>query len=292
MTKGLWTRSAPAGEDRREGGAEALGNGRRPGRRDDLLRARPRRCLSPPRPARRRRLRRQRLLTGAGRRSMNASQRVGSVSGARMAVPASIFSVAGEIDRLSDHLRPLGRGRVPARRQLRARHDGRRPARIACAGGVPHTIERFNGECCSEEIARVELLARARSAAVSSELAAARRSTPAKVVACAIGARLASSRPSPRPTRRAAHRRALHAERCLSGGDLASAQSRCRRGRQRRRREGARCFPDRGRRTMHSQPGSKRAPTWKPARTTTSLRLSDARRRFGAGESLLRRSHA
>ena len=100
-------------------------------------------------------------------------------------------SVAGEIDRLSEHLKPLG----PDAFLLvdgfvhDTMGDGLRASLEA--GGVPHAIERFNGECCSEEIARVEALARARSAAVVVGIGGGKTIDTAKVVACATGARLA-----------------------------------------------------------------------------------------------------
>ena len=58
-------------------------------------------------------------------------------------------------------------------------------------GGASYTIERFNGECCSEEIARVEGLAKAQSATVVVGVGGGKTIDTAKVVACATGARLA-----------------------------------------------------------------------------------------------------
>ena len=59
------------------------------------------------------------------------------------------------------------------------------------ASGVSYAIERFNGECCSEEIARVETLAKAQAAVVVAGIGGGKTIDTAKVVACAIGARLA-----------------------------------------------------------------------------------------------------
>ena len=63
MTKGLWSDPEPAGEDRGEGGAEALGNGRGPCRNGCLSLLAGRALRDRDDTAGRRRLRRQRLLT-------------------------------------------------------------------------------------------------------------------------------------------------------------------------------------------------------------------------------------
>ena len=80
--------------------------------------------------------------------------------------PGKYIQRAGEIERLPDHLRPLGDKAFllvdsfvldSMGDALRASFEG---------SGLAHTIERFNGECSSEEIARVEALVRAQSAAL------------------------------------------------------------------------------------------------------------------------------
>ncbi len=59
------------------------------------------------------------------------------------------------------------------------------------ASGFAHAIERFGGECCSEEIARVVALARAAGADIVVGVGGGKTADTAKLAACATGARLA-----------------------------------------------------------------------------------------------------
>ncbi len=105
--------------------------------------------------------------------------------------PGKYIQRAGEIERLGDHLRPLGAKAFLLADSFVFDTMGDDLRGSLAKGGVSHTIERFNGECCSEEIARVEDLARARSATVVVGVGGGKTIDTAKVVACATGARLA-----------------------------------------------------------------------------------------------------
>ncbi|HEY5206828.1 MAG TPA: glycerol dehydrogenase, partial [Roseiarcus sp.] len=105
--------------------------------------------------------------------------------------PGKYIQRAGEIERLSDHLRPLGEKAFLLVDSFVFGAMGDDLHRSLANGGVSHTIERFNGECCSEEIARVEALAKTQSATVVVGVGGGKTIDTAKVVACATGARLA-----------------------------------------------------------------------------------------------------
>jgi glycerol dehydrogenase len=105
--------------------------------------------------------------------------------------PGKYIQRAAEIDRLSDHLRPLGAKAFLLADSFVFDTMGDDLHRSLANGGVSHTIERFNGECCSEEIARVEALATAQSATVVVGVGGGKTIDTAEVVACATGARLA-----------------------------------------------------------------------------------------------------
>ncbi len=105
--------------------------------------------------------------------------------------PGKYIQRAGEIDRLSDHLRPLGAKAFLLADSFVFDTIGDELRRSLANGGVAHTIERFNGECCFEEIARVEAVVRAQSATLVVGVGGGKTIDTAKVVACATGARLA-----------------------------------------------------------------------------------------------------
>jgi glycerol dehydrogenase len=105
--------------------------------------------------------------------------------------PGKYIQRAGEIDHLSDHLRPLGAKAFLLADSFVFDTMGDDLRRSLAKGGLSHTIERFNGECCSEEIARVEALAQAQPATVVVGVGGGKTIDTAKVVACATGARLA-----------------------------------------------------------------------------------------------------
>ena len=135
--------------------------------------------------------------------------------------PGKYIQRAGEIDRLSDHLRPLGANAFLLVDSFVFDTMGDDLRRSLANGGAPHTIERFNGECCSEEIARVEALAQAQSATVVVGDWRRQDDRHRQSRRLRDGARLAD-RADHRLDRRAVQRdrRALHAGRRLSGSDL------------------------------------------------------------------------
>ena len=105
--------------------------------------------------------------------------------------PGKYIQRAGEIERLSDHLRQLGAKAFLLADSFVFDTMADDLHRSLANGGVLYTIERFNGECCSEEIVRVEGLAKAQSAAVVVGVGGGKTIDTAKVAACATGARLA-----------------------------------------------------------------------------------------------------
>ena len=104
--------------------------------------------------------------------------------------PGKYIQRPGEIDRLPAHLKSLGDkalllvdGFV-----LDSMGDGLRES--LAASGLPYEMERFHGECCSDEIARVETLVRSQSATVVVGIGGGKTADTAKVAACRTGARL------------------------------------------------------------------------------------------------------
>jgi glycerol dehydrogenase len=104
--------------------------------------------------------------------------------------PGKYIQGPGVIDRLPEHLKSLGDkafllvdGFV-----LDSMGDALRKSLVA--SGLPYEMERFHGECCSEEIARVETLARSQSATVVAGVGGGKTADTAKAAACRTGARL------------------------------------------------------------------------------------------------------
>ena len=104
--------------------------------------------------------------------------------------PGKYIQRPGEIERLPDHVKPFGDkafllvdGFVldAMGAALRASFE---------KSGLAHAVERFGGECSSEEIARVEALVRKQSAGVVIGIGGGKTADTAKVAACATGARI------------------------------------------------------------------------------------------------------
>ena len=139
----------------------------------------------------RRRLCRQRLLRRSlEARAMDESQQGRVGFGRAYGGPGKYIQRPGEIDRLPAHLKSLGDkafllvdGFV-----LDSMGDGLRE--LLAASGLPYEMERFHGECCSDEIARVETLVRSQSATVVVGIGGGKTADTAKVAACRTGARL------------------------------------------------------------------------------------------------------
>src|ERR1700722_17192371 len=79
--------------------------------------------------------------------------------------PGKYIQGPGEIDRLPGHLKSLGDNAFLLVDRFVLESLGGALRESLPASGLPYVMERFHGECCSEEIARVEVLGRSRAAA-------------------------------------------------------------------------------------------------------------------------------
>lgn len=104
--------------------------------------------------------------------------------------PGKYIQRPGEIERLPDHVKPLGDKAFLLVDSFVLDSMGGALKGSFEKSGLSHTVERFNGECSSEEIARVEALARKHLAEVVIGIGGGKTADTAKVAACATGARL------------------------------------------------------------------------------------------------------
>ena len=104
--------------------------------------------------------------------------------------PGKYIQRAGEIERLPDHVKPLGDKAFLLVDGFVLNSMGGALRASFERSGLAHTVERFNGECSSEEIARVEALVRKQSAGVVIGIGGGKTADTAKVAACATGARI------------------------------------------------------------------------------------------------------
>jgi glycerol dehydrogenase len=105
--------------------------------------------------------------------------------------PGKYIRRAGEIERLPDHLKSLGAKAFFLVDGFVLDSIGASLRTSLEASGLPHAIERFGGECCAEEIARIGGLARAARADIVVGVGGGKTADTSKVAACANGARLA-----------------------------------------------------------------------------------------------------
>ena len=104
--------------------------------------------------------------------------------------PGKYIQGPGEIDRLPEHLKSLGDNAFLLVDGFVLDFLGGALRESLAASGLPYVMERFHGECCSEEIARVEALARSQSAAVVVGIGGGKTADTAKAAACRTGARI------------------------------------------------------------------------------------------------------
>jgi glycerol dehydrogenase len=104
--------------------------------------------------------------------------------------PGKYIQGPGEIDRLPEHLKSLGDNAFLLVDGFVLDSLGGALRESLAASGLPYVMERFHGECCSEEIARVEALARSQSAAVVVGIGGGKTADTAKAAACRTGARI------------------------------------------------------------------------------------------------------
>ena len=105
--------------------------------------------------------------------------------------PGKYIQRAGEIERLPDHLKSLGAKAFFLVDGFVLDSMGASLRTSLDASGFAYTIERFGGECCTEEIARIGDLARTVGADIVVGVGGGKTADTAKVAACANGARLA-----------------------------------------------------------------------------------------------------
>ena len=105
--------------------------------------------------------------------------------------PGTYIQRAGEIERLPKHLKSLGARTFFLIDSFVLDSMGASLRGTFEASGFAHAIERFAGECCSKEIARVSALAQAAGADIVVVVGGGKTADTAKIAACATGARLA-----------------------------------------------------------------------------------------------------
>jgi glycerol dehydrogenase len=104
--------------------------------------------------------------------------------------PGKYIQGPGEIDRLPAHLKSLGDSAFLLVDGFVLDTMGDALRESLATSGLPYVIERFRGECSSEEIARVEALVRSQSAAVVAGIGGGKTADTAKAAACRTGARI------------------------------------------------------------------------------------------------------
>ncbi len=111
-------------------------------------------------------------------------------SGRSYGGPAKYIQRAGEITRIADHLRPLGRRAFLLVDGFVFDTIGDSIARSVAEGDVVASFERFGGECCSEETARVTALVQAAGAEIVVGIGGGKTADTAKLTAIASGGRI------------------------------------------------------------------------------------------------------
>jgi glycerol dehydrogenase len=104
--------------------------------------------------------------------------------------PGKYIQRPGEIDRLPAYLKSLGDKALLLVDGFVFDSMGDALRKSLTASGVPYRLERFHGECSSEEIARVEALVRSQSATVVAGIGGGKTADTAKAAACRTGARI------------------------------------------------------------------------------------------------------
>jgi glycerol dehydrogenase len=104
--------------------------------------------------------------------------------------PGKYIQRPGEIDRLPEHLKSLGEKAFLLVDGFVFDSMGDALRKSLVARGLPFEMERFHGECSSEEIARVEALVRTQSASVVAGVGGGKTADIAKAAACRTGARI------------------------------------------------------------------------------------------------------
>ena len=122
---------------------------------------------------------------------MTSSQRGRIDFGRAYGGPGKYVQRAGELSRLPEHLRPLGGKAFVLVDGFVLDKIGPQLVASLKQGDLVHVIERFGGECCSEEIERVAAAARRFGAEMIVAVGGGKTADTAKVAACEIGARIA-----------------------------------------------------------------------------------------------------
>ena len=104
--------------------------------------------------------------------------------------PGKYIQRPGELQRLAQHILPLGRKAFVLMDGFIFDRQGGAIASLLQEAGLEVVVERFNGECCSEEISRVQKLMAAQGAAVAVGVGGGKTADTTKMAAIETGARI------------------------------------------------------------------------------------------------------
>jgi glycerol dehydrogenase len=113
-----------------------------------------------------------------------------SVSGRSFGGPGKYIQRAGEMNRLAEHVRDLGRNAFLLVDGFVLDAMGKAIAQSLEGDGIAIQMERFGGECCAQEIDRVTILAKAASAEIVVGIGGGKTADTAKLAAIGNGARI------------------------------------------------------------------------------------------------------
>lgn len=104
--------------------------------------------------------------------------------------PGKYIQRPGELSRLAHHILPLGRKAFVLMDAFIFERDGGSIEAALRQAGLEVVVERFNGECCDEEIARVSDLMAADGASVAVGIGGGKTADTTKMAAIKTGARI------------------------------------------------------------------------------------------------------
>ncbi len=120
----------------------------------------------------------------------NIAQGARAHPGRSFAGPGKYIQQAGELTRLGSHVAPLGKSVLVLVDGFVLDHHGATIAAALETAGLTAKMERFGGECCSEEIDRISALARQMKAGVVVGIGGGKTLDTGKMAAIATDARI------------------------------------------------------------------------------------------------------